>query len=338
MFKPIRTVITVAALGGLCACAQAQQVTLFGVLDEYLAVHRTGGTSTQLLNSSGLMASRFGVRGSEDLGNGMKANFWLESGFNADSGSMADSTRLFNRQSWVGLSNAMGEVRLGRQNSPQFVMEGQFDVFWGASMASGWNNFVTYVPRFDNALAYLSPKLGPVNLTLMTSLSESKTGRPFSNTVAAAEYRDGPLYLGANHAQTQNATTLVITRATFAGGNYEIGRAKLFGGYYYGTANNGALRRGVVSVSGHYSVTPSTRLAVGYSRANDKTAANGDGSQLSVGFFHDLSKRTMLYGSFSRLSNDNTATFSLNGATALGVVPLPGNDVSGVQLGIRHLF
>lgn len=338
MHKTLHRTLPGLCLLALGAQAQAQSVTVFGIIDEYFAIHRTGGTSTQFLNSSGLTASRIGFRGTEDLGNGLKANFWLENGFNVDSGSMADASRLFNRQAWVSLSGAPGELRFGRQNSPQFTMEGQFDAFWGASMASGWNNLVTYVPRFDNTIGYLSPSLGPVQLTLLGSLSEVHTGRQFANLVGALEYRAGPLYLGINHAQTQNSTTLVLTKTTFAGGNYTIGDAKVFAGYYRGSADNGSLRRTTFTLSGHYSITPTTRLAAGYARGNDRTAANNDGAQLSVGFFHDLSKRTMLYGSFSRLRNDNGATFSLNNATSLGVVPQPGDDVRGLQLGIRHTF
>jgi predicted porin len=336
MHKPSRGVLASALL--LPLCAHAQSVTVFGVIDAFFAVYRTGGTSTRLLNSSGLTASRLGFRGTEDLGNGLKANFWLENGFNVDSGTQADATRGFNRQAWVSLSSAAGELRLGRQNSPQFTMEGQFDAFWGASMASGWNNLVSYVPRFDNTIGYLSPALGPVQVSVLGSLSEAHTGRPFANLVGAVEYRAGPLYLGVNHAQTQNSTTLVVTKTTFAGGSYAFGDAKVFAGYYRGSADNGSLRRTTFSLSGHYGITPTTRLAAGYARGNDRTTANNDGAQLSLGFFHDLSKRTMFYGSLSRMRNDNAATFSLNNATALGVVPQPGDDVRGLQLGIRHTF
>ncbi len=329
---------SIALLGG-AAMAQSS-VTISGVIDEFVAVHRTGGDNNYRLDSSGLMGSRYIFRGSEDLGNGLRANFWLENGFNPDTGAAADPTRSFNRQAWVGLSSTtLGEGRIGRLTSQQFFMEGQFDAFQGASMGSSFNNLVTFSVRFDNSVGYTTPaSLGPVKVGLLASLNEATTGRRLGAGVASVEYKSGPLYLGANYADVQNATTLVKTRTGFAGGNYDFGGAKVFLGYFQAKSSNGALDRQVLAVSGQYSLTPALALVAGYGRANDKTAANADGAHAGVGFFYDLSKRTLLYGNVSKMNNDAGATFSLNGATALGVVPRPGNDVTGAQLGIRHLF
>jgi predicted porin len=327
-----------AALSG-AAMAQSN-VTISGLLDEFVAVHRSGGQNTYRLDSSGLAGSRLIFRGSEDLGSGLRANFFLENGFNADTGSQADATRFFNRQAWVGLSSAtLGEMKFGRLTSHQFFMEGQFDVFQGATMGSSFNNLVQYTVRFDNAVGYTTPAtLGPVKLHATYSLNEAATGRRMSAGMLAAEYKSGPLYLGANYADVQNAATLVNTKTAFAGGNYTFSNAKVFAGYSQNKASNGSVDRQVFGVSGQYSVTPALALAIGYARANDKTVTDADGSHVGIGFFYDLSKRTLLYGNVSKMNNSRTASYSLNGATALGVVPAVGNDVSGAQLGIRHLF
>lgn len=331
--------IFAAVLATSSAGAIAQSVNISGVLDEFVAVTHTGGQDFTRLDSNGLMASRLVFSGLEDLGNGLKAKFFLENGFSPDTGAQSDPTRLFNRQAYVGLISGLGEFRLGRLTSPQFFMEGQFDAFQGATMGSGFNNLVTYSVRFDNSVAYITPAtLGPFKVQAVASLNEGFTGRRVAATVAGVEYKDGPLYLGANYANVQDARTLAVTKTGFAGGNYAFGPAKVFVGYFQAKTDNGSLNRQTLGLSGQYSVSPTLVLVAGYARANDKTAANADGSQISAGFFQDLSRRTMLYGNVSKLSNKRTAAFSLNTATALGVVPQPGNGVTGVQFGIRHLF
>lgn len=336
-----KKILLVAATTALSCAAMAQDsVTISGVLDEFFAVHRTGGQDYRRLDSSGLMGSRLIFRGSEDLGDGLRANFFLENGFNPDAGTQADAARFFNRQAWVGLSSArLGEVKAGRLTSLQFFMEGQFDAFQGATMGSSFNNLVTYSVRFDNGIGYTTPAtLGPLKLHAIVSLNEGTTGRKTAAGVLAAEFKSGPLYMGANYADVQNTTTLVNTKTTFAGGNYEFGDAKVFLGYFQAKASNRLVNRQTLGASVQYRVAPLLAVVAGYARANDKTAANADGSHLGIGFFYDLSKRTLLYGNVSRMNNSRNASYSLNGATALGVVPAVGNDVSGVQLGIRHLF
>ena len=93
-------------------CAQAQDgVTLYGVLDEFAQYVNTGNGYTAALSSGGQWGSRFGLKGSEEIGGGQKINFDLENGFNANDGTLADAGSLFNRQAWVGVSGGWGQVR-----------------------------------------------------------------------------------------------------------------------------------------------------------------------------------------------------------------------------------
>ena len=88
--------------------AQAQSaVTLYGVVDANYS-RMKGGTNTRNgIDSSGLQGSRWGMRGSEDLGNGLKANFVLESGYSTDTGISGQGNRLFGRNAWVGLGGGL---------------------------------------------------------------------------------------------------------------------------------------------------------------------------------------------------------------------------------------
>lgn len=118
----IRHIGLAAGLGVLACAAQApSSVTLDGTLDPYLS-RRTSrsGASVTALEDGTKLRSRVGLRGEEDLGGGIKAKFQLESGFAADTGASAETTRLFDRQAWVGFGTRYGKVRLGRQNGVVF--------------------------------------------------------------------------------------------------------------------------------------------------------------------------------------------------------------------------
>lgn len=125
-----KALIALAVLGLTGGAAVAQSsVTLFGVIDADLKYVKTGDTNVKKLDSGGLSNSRFGVKGTEDLGGGLKASFWLESGFNTDTGSTADANRFWNRRVTVGLSGDFGEVRLGRNKTVTRLHIEDFDPY-----------------------------------------------------------------------------------------------------------------------------------------------------------------------------------------------------------------
>jgi hypothetical protein len=124
--KRIAVLIVVALELGLAGQAHAQSsVTLYGILDEFVGYQSTkvAGKSTTLvaLGNNGELTSRWGIRGSEDLGGGYHAIFDLESGFDPGTGAVQNAYRFFDRQAWVGVAAPYGEVRLGRQNTPMFA-------------------------------------------------------------------------------------------------------------------------------------------------------------------------------------------------------------------------
>src|SRR6516164_5271225 len=163
-----RGILSLSACAVACAAmfasvpAMAQSsVTLYGVLDVFAGYQNTkvSGKTTSLavLGNNGEMTSRWGLRGTEDIGGGYHVNFALESGFDPGTGKSQNSYRFFDRQAWVGVSGGFGEVRFGRQNSPMFVYSGNMDAFGAATYASGLNNFANWLARVDNDIAYFSP-------------------------------------------------------------------------------------------------------------------------------------------------------------------------------------
>jgi predicted porin len=336
------------------ALAQGSNVVLFGVVDEYLASIRPQGAGTVTrLDSSGLLASRWGVHGREDLGGGLAANFWLEEGINANDGSRADGNRSFNRQSWVGLSGAWGEVRLGRQNTPQFYMNGKFDAFNGATYASGWNNVTGTAPRIDDAIGYFSPTFANVKAQLLVARG-ALAGAPIApqvagnqNVHAALEWEVPTAYVGLNYESIDSTAVAYTTRRTGLGASYAVSpRWRVFGAWGHETRSDDSLNQNLYSVSASFQATPAGVFALGWFRLSDKLAGTGHGNadQWSAQYRHSLSKRTTIYTALARIQqHDLRQNLSLGGAAVVeaGARPtaaVPGGSVSGFQLGITHQF
>ena len=175
-------------------------------------------------NNQGLGSSRFGFRGTEDLGGGLKANFVMEAGVNLDDGSSGNGGgNFFSRSAWVGLSGGFGEVRLGRQVLGSFgvhanglalgAASGLYET--GATVAQGG-------VRFSNAIQYRSPDFGGISGTVSLSAPESNAS---SSTVVSPTqtstvngggktgvdlsiaYANGPIYIGAGYNKQDSSTT-----------------------------------------------------------------------------------------------------------------------------------
>jgi len=141
-----KTLVALAVLAASGAAMAQSSVTLWGVADAALTQASSAVNKKTQLNNSGISSSQLGFRGNEDLGGGMAAHFWLEAGVANDNGSgggtntnnqasgnnaAANGTQglTFNRRSTVSLSGAMGEIRLGRDYSPQFWNLTVYDPF-----------------------------------------------------------------------------------------------------------------------------------------------------------------------------------------------------------------
>lgn len=347
----IRKLSAVAAIGlGACAAHAQSSVTVYGIVDQYIGHTSAGGRgSVTSVDAGGLAASRIGFRGVEDLGGGLKATFTLEQGVLTDTGAMADATRAFNRQSWLGLGGSWGEFRFGRQNTPAFWMCGQLDAAGCATYASLLNNTSGYAPRFDNMVYYFSPDLSGFKLQGGFALGEQQAPASKSGLNAymlGAEYKGSNFWVGLNHASQNSANKTVKAKATFLGGNYDFGAGKVYLGLHRGNMNGANLANNVEgrdyfawSLSADWRISGATTVGVVVGRADDRTAANRDAKQVGLIATHALSRRTQLYATATRLSNENGATFSLGAAGPITRnVPLAGENATGFQVGIRHTF
>jgi predicted porin len=221
-----KTLIVAGILGAFAATANAQSsVTLYGTLDAGLVyTNNQAGHSNWQQGSGTVSDTYFGLRGSEDLGNGLHAIFTLENGFNLNNGSLKESNTLFNRQAYVGLqSNQFGTLTLGRQ------YDSMVDYLAPLSAAgSGFGNNLAGHP-FDNdnldnsfsiknSVKYTSANYAGLQFGGLYGFSNEANGFADNRAWSAgASYKNGPLNIAAAYLQLNNAGSNNTNGAISAG-------------------------------------------------------------------------------------------------------------------------
>lgn len=339
-------------LAGICAagsaCAQSN-VTLYGLLDIGL-VHDggqpNGGSITKL--SSGIWnGSRWGLRGREDLGNGLAAIFTAESGFQTDTGTLGQGGLLFGRQVFVGLTGPFGAVKFGRQYSSIDTTVAVTDPF-GAGGAGRNVSLVTaayingarsyYNNRINNAVVYASPTVngfsGEVGYGFGEVQGNNSAGRYLGASVG---YAAGPVYVRLAHQDTHDATATGGQRHTILGASYNFNVLTAYFQYVqnqYEAANavTAKSRDVLLGVSVPVTRGGNGRVLASVIRKDDRLAANQDATMTALGYMHDVSKRTTVFASWGRISNKNGAFYTVNQAIDLGT------GSRSMDVGIRHAF
>ena len=361
-----KSLIALAVLAASGAAMAQSSVTLYGVLDTGLTYSKGEESVYGMTHVGGNVNSRLGFRGVEDLGNGLKATFNLEAGMGVDDGNNymdKDSNGMaFRRTSTVGLQGSFGEVRLGRMLTSSYLAVSRYDAFGdtgiGASLA--WNIPQTgYAPRTENAISYTSPNFSGFKIGAEYGFGEQQKASDKRYIGIGATYDNGPLSLGLgfdrlngdtlnNTVGTENLTTWHL------GAAYNFGVAKLMGFYKQSKdkdAGVGAAGDSVKFKTFGLGVTAPVGAAgeVRASYNHYRLSADVTGfsvptlkaNQMSLGYVHNLSKRTALYGTYSYLKNKNDSGVNmgleLNGA--MSGAGLSNNGAQhGLQVGVRHAF
>ena len=341
-------------LGTFASAATAQSsVTLYGIVDAWVGQTRNkvGATSagtSGVIESGGAQASRWGLRGSEDLGGGLRANFVLEQAVSIDTGTITKVSASdvgFNRTAYVGLTGGFGELRLGRMlgafdalrgstnhlyDSSGFASTGQV---WGAgTTAANGLAAVTgsdYLARGNNTLYYATPMLGKFSGSVSMSADEgAATATSGPRTLGAhVKYQAGPARVGYSY-QTERYTT-GSNKFHLIAGNYDFGPVRFVGALQRQTDER---------IVGHQKSNEwevgldapfgAATVAVGYASAVTKNAADRkvvDAHGLSLMGTYDLSKRTRLYTAYRKLKVERA-----DGSTTL--------DSARLGAGITHRF
>jgi predicted porin len=241
-----KSLIALAVTSAVAAPAFAQSsVTLYGIIDAGLTYVNNntnsagkGVGSLWAMQSGITQGSRWGLKGVEDLGGGTKAIFQLENGFDVFSGKLAQGSRIFGRQAYVGLTNdAYGTLTLGRQYDPvvDYAQATTFNGIWGAlfSHPSDIDNTDNGF-RINNAVKYVSPTFAGLQGEVMYAFGGVAGSFSTNSTVGAGlSYTAGPLYLGAGYFFAKNPA------AQFNDGNF-VNLAANPPGTPAGTSLNGA--------------------------------------------------------------------------------------------------
>ena len=336
-----RLVAALVAAAPLFAAAQTN-VTLYGVVDAAVESADTGGPEGRhtFVNSGDQSASRFGFRGTEDLGNGLKAIFNLEAGIAADTGAQ-DSAGLFQRRAVVGLEGTFGTITLGREYSPIAAVAAATDEFgqgfYGSNLSGFGSGKVTR--RLANSVNYKSASWSGFNLLATYSAGEKTTGPSGDLKGIGAEFKQGGLYLGAAYHTLKRVS---------AGDDkeYGFGAAYTFaeyGGLELKTNFLGADPDGANNKFKQYNLGlgyPFGASKVYVNVQKNKLQSGPTGNAVALAYSYSLSKRTNVYASYANMNNTGVAVFGLNSASN-NVTPAAtalGADPSVFTVGIRHSF
>jgi predicted porin len=338
-------------------------------------MHSNSGVTIKALEDGAYLRSRIGLRGAEDLGDGYYAKFQVEGGFSTDTGTQADATRFFDRQSWIGILTPFGEFRIGRQNGP-IQARGGFIDFTARDLGSVINNFG--VPsRYDNDFGYISPRKLGIQVEAHMNLPESTVGnkpfiyqgsfdwtndtfragymglrgRPPTNAAIKKDvvydnpyvnwmYGKGTVYLAYVRSNNVTKTAVSNTAGTILS---NVGGTGGITGINAGTDPNLNNFYAIWQISADYRITDLMRVGALWGRIQDKSGRDQGASGGSIGAFYDLSKRTMLLALVDTIRNDTNGGWRPQGSAGLKTTftnpaDINGRTINGVQLVILHRF
>jgi len=365
-----KSLVALSVLAASGAVMAQSSVGLYGIADAFVGSRQTTGISLvggnmvtleqrqRVLDSGGLNGSRWGLKGAEDLGGGLKANFVLESGFDISNG--ASSGALFDRQAFVGLSGNFGSVSLGRQygaydnvrgsflsaqgNSPafdatngvpltqtlvQYAVNGAFTLppvnnpsvlldINTAAVGSRVGAWAGYQARIDNSIRYETPNISGFQAAVVYGFGENK-----SNAASATKNASFSL----TYANGPVAVALVHQDDEL-GKDFHLKNTAIGGNYDLGLAKiflaynqakyTGLARQNEWSV-GVRAPLGATTLVAQYARSNGDDL--GKSQSLGLSAEYSLSKRTTAYAGFNQTNAYQN---------------LAKNNVFG--LGVRHTF
>lgn len=371
---------SVAVAAALCCAgiASAQSsVTVYGIVDAavvYTTNQTATGDSKTSLDAGQLATSRWGFKGTEDLGGGLKANFMLESTLANDTGAggssfgggfkqAGDTASFFDREATVGLSGGFGSVNAGRQNMLGVNSIGLADPMGLAH--AGTNPNVVYSAlnsgalfggygtngggtelRQNNSIKYVSPVMSGFIGAAMYGFGE-KAGDNSANSYAALSgvFTDGKSGIALAYAKLKEANGSNMNLV--GGGAKYVTNAFTFKGTYAQSEVDGAssvavFRNRKIAVAGlgiDYKLSAATTLTGAYYNTKQSGSVLGDGKadQYIVLGKYALSKRTTAYGSLT-YAKAGSATNPADLQMSSGLVVGGNDDATRVAFGVMHSF
>ncbi|ARP95820.1 porin [Bordetella genomosp. 13] len=345
--------VLLAALAMAAAPAWAQSTaTLYGRMDltvQYL--NRSGGGLPGA--SSVNMASDtnyWGLQGTEQIGE-QRAYYRIEAGFQPNTGRGGGA--LFDRESYVGWAGPAGNVQIGGQFAPAVTLTGRLDPFQRSmngliqnlmQVNAGNANRGTLSHK-DNAVQYISPKLGGFTARAMYSFANNWSGSldVTRSRALGLEYAAGRLYAALSWEGSQlarpNAEGGLRARSqdtVFLGAVYDFGDFKLHGMLLHNKLEGEATAFG--HMLGLTTGLQSGTVRLSWTSRNLRHEAGSRASVYALGYTYPLSKRTTAYTSLAYLHNGDRARYNLWPDSRSRSVTEPGQSTTGFQIGLRHMF
>jgi len=350
-----KKLLAIAILGSFGVAAHAQSsVTLYGVIDAGVSYvnhskNAAGGSDKLFKYDDGVaQGSRWGLRGSEDLGGGLKAIFLLENGFNSGNGTLGQGSREFGRQAYVGLAkDNVGSLTLGRQYTFSTDILGNYST-GGQTVAGNYAYHINDLDqltssRIDNAVKFTSANYSGLTFGALYGFSNQAgafTGSPGTSGSSSAysfgvNYAAGPFGVGAAYTDIRfpSATSSALPSATAStaiagvsvpgtihdlrtfgfGGRYSLGAATMWALYTntrFVPITGTETTFDAYEIGGKYAFTTALTAGLGYTYMHAGDAVKGHWNQLDASVDYALSKRTDVYllGIYQRAAGQNGAT------------------------------
>ena len=356
--------LSLLAVASPWACAQSSSsVTIYGIIDT--AVERVSGIGptrdsiVRMPSLTGTFPSRLGFRGSEDLGDGLRAAFTLEQGFAPDQGTLNQGGRMFGRQAFVGLGGQWGTISLGRQYTMLYMSVLDADILGPNLYGSGSLDGYIANARADNSLAYRGTFGG---LTVGTTFSlgrdvvaapagancpgENAADRASCREVSAMLKYDTPSWgvgaavdelRGSAGAAGGLVASSLKDRRSMLNGYVKFSELKLGAGLLHRTNDGSATtpKSDLWWLGAAYAVAPTFVLDGALFRLKFDNSSN-KATLAAVRGTYSLSRRTAVYAMAGHISNDGALALSVSSVP--GTAPVAGASQTGLAMGVRHSF
>ena len=340
-------IVALAALAATASFAQST-VQIDGIFDAGFQSIDYKGNKVNGIGNNGSSTSQINLRGTEDLGGGLKANFRIETDMNTvnrDGNKSGGQGAFGNGEIRVGLAGGFGAVDFGavNYNSLGTALTGQP---FGTNYGSGFSGTLAGLVRSDNSVKYVSPSFSGLTVSLYTANKQTKPNTTTTSTSpftfdftgsdeVGVNYANGPIAASYSNLK-QKAASGVDTTYDTLGANYAIGAAKVYALVQNKKLSDGSDKTSYWALSASYTMGATTLMAqVG--ELKDKAGTNdGKKSKLaSIGADYALSKRTALYARYESI-DDKANVVAMTSST--GFDSYTSDKRTRTAIGVRHSF
>lgn len=281
------------------AAAAQSSVSLYGIADIW--VGKPQGAKVQA-GSGGLAGSRWGMKGSEDLGGGLTAGFNFESA--VDLGNGATGAQLFGRQANISLGGGFGTLKIGKSWNAMDDVYGAANSGFDSALSANkvWLN--SYAGEAAAQLHYTTPSIAGFTAAVSTQLSgNTATGNVAGGKTSAfnVTYANGPLAVALGYEDNKNTSLAAAQKGTMINGSYDLGMAKLMGSYYTTKPAGGGAKTNSYQLGADIPMSSALTLSVGY--ASSKVSGTSSSTGFGVAAGYALSKRTTVYAGVRAANN-----------------------------------